>query len=238
MVQAGLKPMPVLVMGEPLESVKEFVKINEHICVAGGVTQPIEFMKKRYASAHAISGGVAKIHGLGFVKLPHFWQTTLFSVDSSSWMAGQRWGIGTQYDRVKGLYNGVRLSQVIAGKVKLNPNQARHFLMRGITPSTLTAEMYSGQFCYVGSESTTASVELMKHSWEMGEKGKANYFMAVAKIEDVEMIVASFLVLSKNGKHWKYAEWKKICDDLINARKTLPLQDLIKVYISKLDLCV
>lgn len=82
MLAEGLKPMPVQVMNEDLVKVKELVEINPFICVAGGVTQPIPFMQARYKKLFELTEGKARIHGLGFVKLPEMWQVPLFSVDS------------------------------------------------------------------------------------------------------------------------------------------------------------
>jgi hypothetical protein len=220
MTDAGLRPMPVQVMGERLENVRDLVEINPHICVSGGVTQPVDFMMQRYKACYDISEGKARIHGLGFVKWPQMWQVPLFSVDSSSWMQGQRWGVGCTYNPRTGMARPARLTQVIAKKQRLSPEDARLMNRRGIRPDTLTPKMYSGQSCYVAAESTTAYTNMMRHSWAMGDAGKACLFLAIAKVEDLVMVAASLRQTNMHGNDWKYQDWLSDYDALLGVVKS------------------
>jgi hypothetical protein len=104
MLDAGLVPMPVVVYKQPLDNMAELAAINPHICVAGGVETTIQWSASRYQAVYKASGGVAKIHGLGFVKHPAIYQLPLYSIDSSSWCSGGQYGIITRFDPKKGLY--------------------------------------------------------------------------------------------------------------------------------------
>jgi len=92
MVDAGLRPMPVFVYPESLDAVPELVSINPHISVAGGAASKVGFAVQRYQRVFKASGGKAKIHALGFTRVPQIFQLPLASVDSSTYSAGSRFG--------------------------------------------------------------------------------------------------------------------------------------------------
>lgn len=102
MLDAGLVPMPVLVLGEPYERMAELVRINPRICVAGG-QRGTASVQARYQKAYAASGGQALIHALGFCRFPTIWRLPLASGDSSSYSAGSRFGQAMAFDQIKGL---------------------------------------------------------------------------------------------------------------------------------------
>jgi hypothetical protein len=95
MVDAGLRPV--------LELVPQLVKVNPLVCVAGGADAARAFVQQRIQKVFAVSGGKARIHGLAFVKHPDIYQLPLYSADSSSWMAGGRFGTLSRYSPRDGL---------------------------------------------------------------------------------------------------------------------------------------
>lgn len=208
MVAAGLKPMPVQTIGAPMEQVSEMVAINDHICVAGGIDNPVNWMQGRYNKVFEASGNKARIHGLGFVKWPAMWQCHLNSVDSSSWMAGQRWGHVFLFSPNKGLTRGMSLKDIILGK-KLSLEEATRLRIRGLHPQHISKLHWSGQTNYSAAETTTAFVSMMRHSWYHQKNGRASLFLAINKPVDLAMVAASAIMLNKYGDHWTFDEWEK-----------------------------
>ena len=105
MHQDGLTPMPVFVHGEEWERLPGLVAAHPQgrLCVAGGVKTRKDYAHHRYQKAWRVSEGKAQIHALGFVRWPDIFQLPLFTVDSSSWMAGGRMGVCGHYTRTVGM---------------------------------------------------------------------------------------------------------------------------------------
>lgn len=95
MVKRGFKPMFVLTMFDnDLSYFRDTMNVNNHCCVAGGVTTKGNWMTKRFQQAYKASDKKALIHGLGYVTFPKMLQLPLNSVDSSSWIIGaQKFGL-------------------------------------------------------------------------------------------------------------------------------------------------
>lgn len=107
MLSAGLRPMPVLVMGAPFDAMPALVEKSAGgwVCVAGGVGTRLPYIAHRYQRAYAASGKRAKIHGLGFSRWPAVFQLPLASIDVSSWESGGRFGTISTYSRTRGFCN-------------------------------------------------------------------------------------------------------------------------------------
>lgn len=100
MLDAGLRPMPVFVHGAEPEKVVELCGINhDRICVAGGVQTKDKWVHHRYQKAFRDSGKRAKIHALGFVRLPDIYRLPLSTVDSVSYYNGSAFGKVFRYSR-------------------------------------------------------------------------------------------------------------------------------------------
>ena len=178
--------------------------------MAGGVFSSTEWMMAKYNKIYELSG--AKIHGLGFVKHPQMWQCDLFSVDSSSWMQGQRWGQASRYTHAKGVQSFANLTQVVRGKQTLTPEEKRLLSRRGIQPDKLTARQFSSQTTYAASETTSAYVHMMTAGYRMHDAGKASVFLSINKTEDLAMIAASITCIKDVGDSWTYEQWINFYD--------------------------
>ena len=104
MFDAGLKPMPVFVVGENYELALRLAEdYNNRICVAGGVKSGDNYIYKRYQNVWKYSNQKALIHGLGFLRWPDVFQLPIATGDSSTSSSGARFGHITYYSKTKGL---------------------------------------------------------------------------------------------------------------------------------------
>jgi hypothetical protein len=172
MVDAGLKPMPVFVMGAPFESIPDLVAINEWICVAGGVGTPDAYIHPRFRRAFEASGGKAKIHGLGFTRWPDVFRLPIASGDSVTWCSAQMYGSLFLYDRLDGLRQVKRVE--LSGKTRTKRAEAFIGLARrcGVTYEQLLApESYQGSSYTVTSAfGVYAMLRFLDHSADVGFK--------------------------------------------------------------------
>ena len=152
MVRRGLKPMYVLTMFDKDWSYfRNTMNVNPHCCIAGGVTTKGDWVVKRFQDAFRHSNEQAKIHGLGYVTYPKMLQLPLYSVDSSSWSAGMRYGTIPYFNN--GI-KGISLNDVKKGtKVPLELRQI--FSEYKITPKMFMDRSYHtgtksiGNFCSI-----------------------------------------------------------------------------------------
>lgn len=105
MADAGFRPIPVLTQDMPIERASELLDIaqNQTLCVAGGTIWEDAAIAARYTLVNK-AVPQARIHGLGFTRSTLAWRTPVFSVDSSSWVSGGRYGLAMTFD----LMNGTR----------------------------------------------------------------------------------------------------------------------------------
>lgn len=96
MLDAGLHPMPVMLISEPIERALELRGINPHVCVAGAVDNTTRYMEKRFKEVYAASG--IGIHGLGYARHPGILTVPVASGDASSWCVGGQYGHITRYE--------------------------------------------------------------------------------------------------------------------------------------------
>ena len=103
MIRAGLNPMSVLTPSEDVEECKFYTMYNDYIGVSGGIMTKGDWIKKRFQDVYRLTNGKSKIHGLGYVKFPDIYQLPLYTVDSSTWVGGMKFGKITYFDKKKGL---------------------------------------------------------------------------------------------------------------------------------------
>ncbi len=92
MLDAGLKPMPVMIEGYSQDDLLKIVNINRRISVAGGVGANDSYIKKRYRDIYQMSGNKALIHALGYGRHPGIFEIPISSSDSSSYSIGGQFG--------------------------------------------------------------------------------------------------------------------------------------------------
>ena len=94
MVEAGLRPMPVVTDDMSVQQAQEVCGIASatHACIAGGTIWPDAEIAARYKHMASALPGV-RLHGLGYTRKNYPWRVPLYSVDSSSWNVGVRYGL-------------------------------------------------------------------------------------------------------------------------------------------------
>lgn len=137
MVRRGYRPMPVLTTDAPLELLRDYVKINPHICIAGGVTQELKYYTSRLEKAHRITNGEARLHGLGFTRMATV-RSRAWSVDSSSWLQAGRFGQVSYLDKTTG---GMKAAYVAADK---DPKRKGRFEIARLLSRAQMGEDYGG----------------------------------------------------------------------------------------------
>lgn len=167
MMDSGLKPMPVLTMGEDFATMEEFCKYNKRICVAGGVRSSDKYIYQRYQKAFKGSGNKALIHGLGFLRWPDVFQLPIATGDSSTSSAGARFGNLSVYDPKKG-YIRCRWQEMLERK------KGSEQLLGTILKSNITVETLANPETYRTSAGITSMFEMysnlkfQQHSVELG----------------------------------------------------------------------
>ena len=201
MVLRGLNPMYVMTMFDKDYSyMRDAVRRNPHICVAGGVTTKGAWLIKRFQDIYRQSLGKALIHGLGYVTYPKMLQLPLYSVDSSSWKAASlRFGSLQYFDN--GL-KAISYRDIMRGKSYLTLLQRQVLNNLGITPSIFMKDEYHrGSYsieCLAGIQANIALQKICKRS-------KLDYFLAASNQMDVEKIV----YVNENYQNLNYEKFRK-----------------------------
>lgn len=99
----GFTPMPVFSPGMPFKLVPELVEMNDgRLCVGGCVGARVSYAHHRYQKIWELSKGQAKIHALGYSRLPGMFRLPIATVDSHSHGTGSSAGAIRRYDRKTG----------------------------------------------------------------------------------------------------------------------------------------
>jgi len=100
MERAGLNPLPVWHLGEPLSYLKRYVSEYEYIALGGMVTQVVgvpiaKYLDQVFQEIICDSSGFprVKVHGFGLTSVPLMWRYPWYSVDSTSWVQSSRNGM-------------------------------------------------------------------------------------------------------------------------------------------------
>lgn len=94
MKNAGLDPVPVFHYRSPLTVLDEMVDANEYIALGGLV--PISASKEKMRAwldrCFSCIRDRVKVHGFGVTNIDHLTRYPFYSVDSTSWLSGQKHG--------------------------------------------------------------------------------------------------------------------------------------------------
>ena len=183
MLSEGLNPMFVFTMFDNEWSyLKEAVSMNQHICVAGGVTTKSDWIVKRYQDVYLKTQ--AKIHALGYVTYPKMFQLPLCSVDSSSWaQSSQMYGGIVWFD------NGLKVkpyTDFLTGKLKI-PKQLILVLEKlKITPRQfMNVENHKGGKSIGTMLSIIANTELQK----VAKRNDLNFFLSIVNERQLQQVI-------------------------------------------------
>lgn len=98
MEEAGLSPLPVFHVGEPLEYLKFYIKNYEYIGLGGMVRVPkptlIHWLDDCFGEYICGQDGMptVKVHGFGLASIPLMLRYPWYSVDSTAWVVNSRLG--------------------------------------------------------------------------------------------------------------------------------------------------
>ena len=201
MIKRGFNPMYVMTLfDKDYNFLREAVKNNPHLCVAGGVTTKGTWMTKRFQTIYKESNNKALIHGLGYVTFPKMLQLPLYSVDSSSWNAQPaRFGEIVYFD------NGIK---GIVGKMFfLGKKRVPDKLQEELCELRVTPTMFFNKKLHRGAESigVLASIYANIVMQRYCKRHGLDYFLAVGNVKQLEQIV----YVDTNIKDLNYQKFRK-----------------------------
>jgi hypothetical protein len=197
MLDAGLKPMPVLTMDMSLNRADPLSKICDGwVCVAGGVGTPDKWAWRRYQETFRISNKKAKIHALGFMRHPDLFRLPLASVDASTWCTGQKFGILKVYHKRDGLIQCMSRDFRTLGSKKADPRILQYFARCGIgSDKIIDGSFNHGHRAFVTQATIHSYLQFAKHCHERGMK---MFFV----LTDVMDLLALLCVDEANRGSW------------------------------------
>lgn len=138
MVERGLHPMPVFVLGEDEATIDAMAQINRRICVGGGVTETDAYYGDLLERLWRRLDGNVGLHGLGFTRGTKVLRTKVSTVDSSTWMTGMRWAAFTWFDRLYGNFRNKPFRDMRRRPFsKLPPAMQKILIDTGVTAADL-----------------------------------------------------------------------------------------------------
>lgn len=113
MEQAGLSPLPVFHVGEPIEYLEHYVKNYDYIALGGMVGKPknvlVSWLNNCFGNYICDDKGLpkVKIHGFGLASFPLMLNYPFYSVDNTKWVKVSRMGAiyVPRYRNGKWIYN-------------------------------------------------------------------------------------------------------------------------------------
>lgn len=129
--QVGWKSMPVWHTTRGYDKWLEICRDYDYICIAGFASKDIlrpqfKYLYKFLSDAHKYN---TRVHGLGFTNMEWLPKLKFYSVDSSSWVSGSRYGHMCKYENGK-VYNTKKPQDYRVSDVKgLSEHNFKQWLM-------------------------------------------------------------------------------------------------------------
>jgi hypothetical protein len=217
---AGLKPMPVFTVGANEREFDWFLKFSRRICVAGwaymgnttswgmgnskNYVQAVKAYEERVHRLWNAAGGSVKLHGLSFTSGIKAWKSKVWSVDSSSWVSGHRYGMIGSFVPEKGITSTNWKKFLEPGFSKKRPDIWSYLMKSGIKLEDFSVKENSrGSPSLLSLMSADAWISYAIASRAHG----VTMFLAAANIRDVSIIaIASHARLVGGGFDWKAAQ--------------------------------
>lgn len=220
MLDAGLRPVPVLTSTEHMEKVEEYVKINRRVCIAGAAFSDSPdfspFARAEYA--HHLTDGKVLPHLLGFTVHPTIFKYPIATTDSSSMTIGSRFGSISYYNRREG-FKSPHWKKVVEDK-KLQ----FHLLSHGVTKREIgRKETYGGAGGIPALFTVNAYIDFFEHCAE----SDVGVFFALPNSGWVSITTAvySSILLDDNNK-FNY----KIAKEEVKRIRDIPKHSKEKYY--------
>lgn len=147
----GLKPIPVFHAGEPWEALERYLEAGyPYIALGGLVGRPVASIMAWLVRAFRMAEGTAVFHGFGLTSWEPILALPWFSIDSSSWGSGYRFGFLRLFD--PGTCREVRVQMFDPKDVYLKAKLIRR--LGGDPACFATRENYDRRHaCYVAATS-------------------------------------------------------------------------------------
>jgi len=206
MLDAGVRPMPVMTIPQPVEEAVELCKINPRFCVAGAVDQSDEWIEAKFAAVQK-AAPEAQTHGLGYTRFPGLVTCKAHSGDSSSATSGQRYGQMHVFDSLKLHaipYRTVtpRLAQSVL-PLKLLPNIAGH-----------DAKDFAGGTSLLSVAGCVAFAKYSRLCWSRGKR----LFLACSNSNDLANALLGWWMVNIDPTPRTLGQWKAFRPELMNGR--------------------
>lgn len=193
MVDKGLQPMPVFVLGEDEARIEEMVKINTRICVGGGVTEGDDYYGALLERLWRRVGGNCDLHGLGFTRGLRVLRTRVATVDSSSWLMGKRFGHFIWFDRLAEGCKHQPWGEMRTKPFAKLPREVQQVLMAsGARPEHLRRDLHRGGLSMIGFQAAYAWIQ---YANACAQHGVRMFFASSVRYD-----VMTFLVAAKHAK--------------------------------------
>jgi len=221
MLVAGLRPMPVYIEGHDASDLARILAVNPRICVAGAVAASDTYIRRRYAEILNLSGGVAKIHGLGYGRFPGTFKAAFASCDSSSFNYGSRYGVIYLYNRQTGFM--AFPWHAMADNRPDDPIRRSKYIDALSDMFDLSAEQLSNPLLYKGKDAqislpllagSVAYLDFMQHVREWGK----DYFIAAPTAGFIFTLIALVAAQGTEGGY-RYETVKGFYQKIDGARK-------------------
>lgn len=225
MLNQGLTPMPVMVIGDPIARASKLLQINRKVAVAGAVNytgdNPIETRFREIAKT-----GV-DIHALGYGRYPDTLTLPIASADASSWCSGQQYGYINRYDYRDG-FQRIRWVDLRPSS-DLSSAQRKRWLSWMISDLGMTREQILDPETYRNPEglpnlsTVFAYLRFAHHTAQRGVR----FFLSVPNAGWTCPIIATLSAMSLDGETFDYPDARQIM-----ARLRRDLNQNIDRYIA------
>ncbi len=186
MLDAGLRPMPVLTPGFTDKDVEDTVAVNPRVCSGGMVGNTARYPIYTLQRIFDASGGRALIHALGYTSFPEVLRLPISTFDSSSYCSGSRYGNISVFSERTGI-DACSWHELDSPKGRA----ALGLLLKcGVSVRDMhKAEAYSGLTGLTAFATTFAHVRYQRFAWEKSEK---LYYLAAPNAPWLAVALATY----------------------------------------------
>jgi hypothetical protein len=214
MLKNGLKPMPVLLIGEKVEKMREISEISDWVCIAGGVTASDDWIRARLRDAWKAGDGKAHLHCLGFGRWPDILLIEyLQGGDSVTAFTGAIFGYMSYYSKSSGIVQ-IQRRAIFKKTVSAQLRMLGKLGSYGITLKMLKdPEMYKKMYGIPSMTMTNTFLNFAQHCHER----KKNYFITCASIAHVLQLAGT--IAGYDEGRWHYPTARKSYMDYLTRWK-------------------
>lgn len=188
MHRRGYNPMAVFTTDAPFSELPTLLAKNDHLCVAGGVSQETAWYAARIERVWRESGETARIHGLGYTRGAAPLRSRVNSIDSSTWAVGSRYGNASVYVQDTGALRQINWRQYVEGRPlnKIAKPLLNLLLRSAVTPKDLRTANTGGERSLV---SLLTYYAWKQYADEAERRGIKLFFAGANPVNFVQLII-------------------------------------------------